>query len=252
MKLRWDGARFEPSEEPGDIRIIDSWLTAEGHVRALDAHARRFSISCAELFGLTAERTSEFVLTAAALSPVTGRWFPRVELALVSGEPRLQVWVRPAPPVSRSVRLWLPGIPDARTCPRVKGPDLDWLTGLRQAAVAAGADEAVLLSPAGHVLEGTSTSLLWWRGATLCAPPPDAAVLPGVTRSMLLAEAADVAFENVGPAELSGLEVWSVNALHGIRPVTGWVGAAIEAGTAARWAASPRPLLDHAQGNPLL
>jgi branched-subunit amino acid aminotransferase/4-amino-4-deoxychorismate lyase len=206
-------------------------------VRALDAHARRFSTSCAELFGFAPERTSEFMLAAAALRPATGRWFPRVELALVAGEPRLQLWVRPAPPVSRSVRLWLPGIPDARTWPRVKGPDLDWLTGLRQAAVAAGADEAVLLSPAGHVLEGTSTSLLWWRGETLCAPPLDAAVLPGITRSVVLAEAADVAFENVRPAELSGVEVWAVNALHGIRPVTGWAGAAIQAGTAARWAA---------------
>jgi branched-subunit amino acid aminotransferase/4-amino-4-deoxychorismate lyase len=129
-----------------------------------------------------------------------------------------------------------------RTRPRTKGPDLDWLAGQRAAAVAAGADEAVLLSRSGRVLEGATTSIMWWHGDKLCAPPPDAGVLPGITRLILLDLAA---FIGVGitlrcpvPAELAGLEVWAVNALHGIRPVTGWVGADIEPGPvrrAARW-----------------
>jgi hypothetical protein len=29
----------------------------------------------------------------------------------------------------------------------------------------------------------------------------------------------------VTPAELNGLEVWTVNALHGVRPVVAWVNA---------------------------
>ena len=73
------------------------------------------------------------------------------------------------------------------------------------------------------MLEGGTTSLLWWREGTLCAPPPRAPVLPGITRSLLLAHAAAVAFENVTPADLAGLEVWAVNALYGIRPVTAWL-----------------------------
>jgi hypothetical protein len=62
--------------------------------------------------------------------------------------------------------------------------------------------------------------------------------------AVLLADAAvagtPVAFESRTPAELAGLEVWAVNALHGIRPVTGWVGAPINAGSAKQWAALKR------------
>jgi branched-subunit amino acid aminotransferase/4-amino-4-deoxychorismate lyase len=131
--------------------------------------------------------------------------------------------------------------PDARTQPRVKGPDLAWLAAARDTAVTAGADEAVLLSADGRVLEGTTTSILWWRGDALCAPSADS-VLPGITRSILTeavaASGAPVACENPRPRDLSGLEVWAVNALHGIRPVTGWVGSDFSAGSAhraARW-----------------
>lgn len=66
----------------------------------------------------------------------------------------------------------------------------------------------------------------------------DAGVLPGITRLVLFDLAAAIGVPIVGssprPAELAGLEVWAVNALHGIRPVTGWVGADIEPGPARR------------------
>jgi branched-subunit amino acid aminotransferase/4-amino-4-deoxychorismate lyase len=243
-RLRWTGAgdRFESASRPGDVLIVDSWLVADGRVRAYDAHARRFSVACAGLLDIAAGQIREFMRAAAARLPAEGRWFPRAELALVSGVPRLQLWIRPAPPPGRTVRLWLSAAPDARTHPQIKGPDLDWLTRQREAAVAAGADEAVLLSRDGRVLEGATTSILWWRDDTLCAPAEDAGVLPGITRSILLdavaASGVPVAFASPAPAELAGLEVWAVNALHGIRPVTGWAGADIEPGPArraARW-----------------
>jgi branched-subunit amino acid aminotransferase/4-amino-4-deoxychorismate lyase len=243
-RLRWTGAgdRFEPADQPGQVRIVDSWLVAGGQVRAFEAHARRFSAACAELFGIETGQTREFIRAAAARLPAQGRWFPRTELVLASGTPRLQLWIRPAPSPGRTVRLWLPSAPDARTCPRIKGPDLDWLARQREAAVAAGAGEAVLLARDGRLLEGSTTSILWWRDDKLCAPGEDASVLPGITRSVLLDAAAasgvPIAFSRPRPAELAGLEVWAVNALHGIRPVTGWVGADIEPGPvrrAARW-----------------
>jgi branched-subunit amino acid aminotransferase/4-amino-4-deoxychorismate lyase len=243
-RLRWTGASdgFEPADAPGQVQIADSWLVAEGQVRAFGAHARRFSAACAGLFGIETGQTREFMYAAAARLPAQGRWFPRAELVLASGTPRLQLWIRPAPPPGRTIRLWLPTTPDTRTCPRVKGPDLDWLARQREAAVAAGADEAVLVSRAGRVLEGSTTSILWWRDDKLCVPGDDAGVLPGITRLILLDLAAaigvPIVFSSPVPAELAGLEVWAVNALHGIRPVTGWVGADIEPGPvrrAARW-----------------
>ncbi len=178
----------------------------------------------------------------AAQLPAEGRWFPRAELipAGPGVPPRLQLWIRPAPAPGRTVRLWLSGAPDTRTHPRVKGPDLGWLMVQREAAVTAGADEAMLLSPAGRILEGSTTSILFWRNDTICMPSED--VLPSVTRSLLVQEAdatgVPVAVTSATPAELSGLEVWAVNALHGIRPVTAWVGTDIEPGPvrrAAHW-----------------
>jgi branched-subunit amino acid aminotransferase/4-amino-4-deoxychorismate lyase len=222
-RLRWTGAGgFEPAGEPGEIVVIDSWLVAEGEVRAFDAHVRRFTASCAELAGV-GEQAEAFMRAGLAQVPVADRWFPRAELALVNGTPRLQLWLRPAPPRADAIRLWVPPEPDQRTRPCIKGPDLGYLSALRGAARTAGADEAALLSPDGTVLEGTTTSIVWWRGETLCAPPLDAPVLPGVTRAVLLASGHPVRFEYATPAELAGLKVWAVNALHGIRPVTAWV-----------------------------
>jgi hypothetical protein len=43
-----------------------------------------------------------------------------------------------------------------------------------------------------------------------------------------------VAFEATAPGGLDGLEVWAVNALHGIRPVAAWMNAGISAGRATR------------------
>ncbi|MGH3169658.1 MAG: aminotransferase class IV, partial [Trebonia sp.] len=158
--------------------------------------------------------------------------------------PALQFRIRPAPPRAGragragTVRLWVAPGPDGRKHPDVKGPDLDWLGDRRQAAVTAGADEAVLVSPGGHVLEGATTSILWWRGDTLCAPAEDGRILPGTTRAILLDAARScgvrVIFESAVPASLDGLETWTVNALHGIRPVTAWVNAGVSAGPATR------------------
>jgi branched-subunit amino acid aminotransferase/4-amino-4-deoxychorismate lyase len=218
-RLRWTGDALVPGGDQGDVRIVDSWLVTDGKARAVTAHLRRFSASCASLYGVRAEL---FACAAVTAVPSAGHWFPRLELAISSdGGVRLQLWLRPAPALGSSVRLWLPPEPDQRARPRVKGPDLAYLAGLRDAAHLAGADEAVLVSASGYVLEGASTSLLWWRGDTLCAPPPDAAVLPSVTRAILLEAAAargiPVRYELVAPEELRPLPVWAVNALHGIR-----------------------------------
>ena len=223
-RLRWTrGIGFRPTDDPGDVLVVDSWVVNDGRVRALDAHLRRFTAACDKLYGACA---GEFTRAVAAEMPESGRWFPRAELALVDGSTRFQLWLRPAPATGRTVTLWVPGEPDQRTAPRIKGPDLDYLTRLRESANAEGADEAVLLSPEGSVLEGTTTSILWWRGGILCAPPPDAPILPGITRSLLLEGAAatgiPVRHEYATPSELADLEVWAANALHGIRPVTDW------------------------------
>jgi branched-subunit amino acid aminotransferase/4-amino-4-deoxychorismate lyase len=211
-RLAWTGEGWVSGPDvPGDVRIVDSWLVTDGRGRAVDAHLRRFARACAGLYGV---RAGEFACAALARVPARGRWFPRLELAVTHD---LVLWLRPAPPLGDAVRLWLPPEPDQRVLPGVKGPDLPYLTRLREAAAG---DEPLLVSADGYVLEGATTSLLWWRGNTLCAPPPEL-VLPSVTRALLLdaatARGIPVRFDLATPAELRPLRVWAVNALHGVR-----------------------------------
>jgi branched-subunit amino acid aminotransferase/4-amino-4-deoxychorismate lyase len=213
------------------ILAADSWLVVDGHARAVDRHWARFAAACG--FDLTAFRAEvEHAI------PASGRWFPRVELHDDGG---LTLDVRPAPPREPIVTAWVADVPDPRTAPRVKGPDLERLGALRQAAHAHGAGEAVIADTDGRLLEGAYTSLLWWEEDTLCAVPDDAPILPGITRELLIGLADGVRLRRPRPDELQGRETWLVSALHGIRAVTRWVGGP-EAGEAARAAEWQRRL----------
>ncbi|MFJ4516884.1 aminotransferase class IV [Streptomyces sp. NPDC088816] len=229
------------ADAAGTVRVIDSWLVDEGRVRGLDRHAERFGTACDQLSGPGAEQTNRFMRAVAESLPARGRWFPRVELVEIGSETRLRMWLRPAPPRTATVRLWTAAGPDRRRVPGVKGADLDHLASLRAAAAAAGADEALLVSPEGHVLEGASTSIVWWRGDTLCGPPPGPGLLSGVTRA-LLGELADTAghqvvTEQATAPDLADVPVWTLNALHGIRQVTEGLGRFqdTDAAAAERW-----------------
>lgn len=226
----WREDRLEPRDDcdvlPATIEAADSWLVAEGAVRGLDLHRARFMTSIPR--GRYRQLDPEAFWDASmAAVPREGSWFPRVELRTQRLEPQLLLRLREAPEPKRSIVLRTHAGRDPRTAPRFKGPDLEAMTRLRTQAQHHGADEAVLLSPEGFVAEGSTTSLAWWRGDTLCVPSADIERIDGVTiRSVLTLAAAlglDVLHESVMPAELDGLEVWALNALHGIRIVTSWV-----------------------------
>ncbi|MFI6852102.1 aminotransferase class IV [Streptomyces sp. NPDC050416] len=210
----------------GRLLVADSWLVREGRVRAYARHRARFARACAECGGPEPRRLAAFWQDVTAVLPRTGAWFPRVELA--AGSLELRLLLRPAPPLGTEVRLWAAGQSDPRTVPRRKGPDLDTLARVRRRACGEGAEEAVLIAPSGTVLESATASVLWWEDDTLCLPPPRLPVLPGVTAGLVqeraLRSGIRIAHRERTVAELDGREVWLVNALHGIRPVTGWVG----------------------------
>lgn len=136
------------------------------------------------------------------------------------------------------MRVWATGQADPRTVPRRKGPDLGALARVRERASGEGAEEAVLVAPSGSVLEAATASVLWWEDDTLCLPPPRLPVLPGVTVALVQErarrEGIPVAHRERTVAGLDGREVWLVNALHGIRPVTGWIGVVASGTGAAR------------------
>ncbi|GGZ94723.1 aminotransferase class IV [Streptomyces bluensis] len=218
----------------GRLLVADSWLLRDGRVRGFDRHRERFLRACGECGAPPLRRLVEFWHDMTAALPRTGKWFPRVELA--AGSLELRLLLRHAPPLGTDVRVWAAGQPDPRTVPRRKGPDLDALARVRGRAAGADADEAVLIAPSGVVLEGATSSLLWWEDDTLCLPPPRLPVLPGVTMALVQERATRtgirVAHHERTLAELDGREVWLVNALHGIRPVRVWTGRPLTAGPA--------------------
>ncbi|MFF7469573.1 aminotransferase class IV [Streptomyces sp. NPDC008092] len=220
------------TDEP--LLVADSWLVRDGRVRGLDRHRDRFVRSCRECGGPPEYRMLEFWQAMTAALPRTGEWFPRVELT----PHHVRLRLRPAPPLGSTVEVWAAGQPDPRTAPRRKGPDLAALARLRARAVRAGAQEAVLVDPSGVVLEAATTSVLWWENDTLCLPPPRLPVLPGVTLALIRERAEHtgipVTHRERTLTELADREVWLVNALHGIRPVTRWVGGPANAGPAPR------------------
>jgi branched-subunit amino acid aminotransferase/4-amino-4-deoxychorismate lyase len=227
---RWHEGALEPLDycdmTATVVEAADSWLVSDGKTLALDLHRQRFMTSIPR--GRYSQTDpAAFWDAAIALIPVTGDWFPRVELHSRLGAPRLVFRLRSAPERHRSAVLATWHGEDPRETPTVKGPDLQRLSRVRTAVQAVGADEAVLLTPDGYVVEGAHSALLWWRGDILCAPPETFERVDSVTaRSVLtLARALghDLHEEAVTPAELDGTELWVLSALHGIRIATRWV-----------------------------
>jgi branched-subunit amino acid aminotransferase/4-amino-4-deoxychorismate lyase len=223
------GLVTEPGNTATDAAlVVDSWLVADGRVRGLALHEQRFLESCRELVPeLGPDIVRPYLAAVRNTLPAAGNWFPRLE-AHMTPRPRLAFWLRPAPALRTTTALWVPPEPDPRNHPRVKGPDMPALASLREQALSAGADDVVLYAADGTVLEAGHSSILWWRGDTLCLPLPGSPVLPSVTVQLLLGVAASrgtpIRYERCQLSDLSGLEVWTVNALHGIRSVTGWSG----------------------------
>jgi len=105
----------------------------------------------------------------------------------------------------------------------------------REEARAAGADEALLVSPRAEVLEGAASNVFAVRrDGVLVTPPLEADVLPGVTRSLVLGLARDLGLdvrEAALPLEALRLanEVFLTNSVQEVLPVAVLAGRAVPA-----------------------
>ncbi|WP_248958364.1 branched-chain amino acid transaminase [Sphaerisporangium perillae] len=102
-------------------------------------------------------------------------------------------------------------------------------------ARAAGYDDAILLNDAGQVAEASTANVFAVRGGTVLTPPPDADILPGITRDTVFALAAElglVAVERpLHPADLLlADEVFLTGTGVGVTPVIEINGRPIGAG----------------------
>jgi branched-subunit amino acid aminotransferase/4-amino-4-deoxychorismate lyase len=248
--LRWQRGELTPLDycDPAETTILaaDSWLVSDGQVLAINLHRDRFFAAVEQQrpdadSGLGLEEFWSAVIQEISHG---GNQFPRVELQLVRGAPVLVMRARPAPERKLSLAVATHQGPDPRTRPTIKGPDTAELLKARTDAQLRGADEAIITSPEGNVVEGAYSAMLWWRGGILCAPSLDLERVDSVTARSVIALATalgiDVHYESVTQDELDGLEVWALSALHGIRIVTSWVDGpdlAEEPGRLAQWRA---------------
>jgi branched-subunit amino acid aminotransferase/4-amino-4-deoxychorismate lyase len=251
----WAGGelRFRDDCELVETELLaaDSFLVEEGRVLALGLHRSRFAETVREQGFRDLDELDAYWEAAIAALPREGAWFPRFELVRAREALRLRFRLRTAPERTRSLVVATADA-DPRRVPHLKGPDIDRLSALRQAAQRRGAQEAVILD-GGHVSDGATTALLWWRGETLYAPPFELprvdSVAARTVRGIAAALGVPVEEEAVRPSQLDGAVLWAVNALHGIREVTSWVdGPALATDPTrtdawrARFAALARPL----------
>jgi branched-subunit amino acid aminotransferase/4-amino-4-deoxychorismate lyase len=243
------GEALPPGPAGASPAVADSWLVEDGRARGLALHWERFAASCQAL-GVAPAALAGLRADVLAALPRSGRWFPRLAL-LAPGAEAVTLTLRPAPARRAHARAWVHPGGDPRTRPRVKGPDLAALGALRDEAAGHGADEALLLDGSGRILEGAYSSLLWWEGDQLWAVPDDEAVLPGVTRRLVLELAGERGLEprlrRPHPAELAGREVWLTSALHGIRAGVPGGPETLQVGPPERAAAWQRALEDRAR-----
>ena len=109
----------------------------------------------------------------------------------------------------------------------------------------AGADDAVFLTMDGHLSEATTSNIFLIRRASdgpleLATPSLDCAILPGTTRSWLLAWAARVGLRPIEArlvaSELAAAEeAFLSSSVAGVLPVTRFAGAAIGTGLPGPW-----------------
>ncbi|MFT4231495.1 MAG: aminotransferase class IV [Leucobacter sp.] len=184
------------------------------------------------------DRIDAFLDDALARISEYGEGFPRIELwepERAGGDPELSLALRPLPELSDTIKL--------RTAPGIrlehagrKGPNIGRLAELNRELGA----EALLLDPKARALEGATTSLVWWTDAsdgsgryvseTWSRPDRVDSVTEGLLREAAQQRlvgrkpnrrrTGSFSEGRLTPAELAGHEVWAVNALHGIRPVT--------------------------------
>jgi branched-subunit amino acid aminotransferase/4-amino-4-deoxychorismate lyase len=107
--------------------------------------------------------------------------------------------------------------------------------GAQDAAIAAGADDALLVAYDGTVLEAPTANVFWREGERLLTPSLELPILAGVTRAALLELADQETEEGVFPLDrlLRADEVFICSSIREVMPVAAVDGTTFELGRAA-------------------
>jgi branched-subunit amino acid aminotransferase/4-amino-4-deoxychorismate lyase len=205
----------------GDERaegLIETMRARDGRIPWLDRHLARLRSSLAALD--LAEPRNDLAET---LRIVAGSADRAVRLELHAGRAEITTRViaangRPTVVVSREPYVPYPHKTTAR----------EQFGRAFAAARRVGADDALLVTAAGYVAEGTAWSLFWWEspGGPLCTPAADLGILPGLGRARVM-ELADVKEMHAPASLLVGCSLFLVNAVRGIVEIGLFEGKAV-------------------------
>lgn len=216
------------------FRVRESDGVAE--VRGFSLHIARFTSSviaaCAEVAAHTGtsahadtdailpeHRLEEFLGDAISQIATYGVGNPRIELWGGPGcVPELRLSLRPLPTLRDTIQLRSATSVDTHA-PERKGANIGLFAGLNRSLEA----EALLIAGDGSVVEGTTTSIVWWQGNAGFVVGNDArvhSITEQLVHEIAIHRGTPLTLASATAEDLTAHEVWAVNALHGIRPVT--------------------------------
>lgn len=216
--------------------VFETARVYAGRPFLLDRHLARFARS-AERVGLPApdaqecERLAELVIGASAQQDLALRvyWTGRTLVATAAE-------IDPALEALRECGLRLVTVSwSTGALASAKSTSYAENMAAQDGAVAAGADDALLVSSDGTVLEAPTANVFWREGDTLSTPSLDLPILAGVTRGFLLGISGYDTVEGVFPLArlLEADEVFVSSSIREVMPVASVDGKALGLGPAA-------------------
>ncbi len=179
-----------PATDEGLLRgdgVFEVIRVYDGHPFAFEDHLRRLESSALNLrlpLDLAAVRADAHRLLAHA-----GVWTDHELLRIVvtRGGRRLLL-TEPLPPLTEHIRLASITYSPTRVLDGVKSLSYGSNMLARRLARERGADDALLVTPHGHVLEAPTSSIFWISGGSVVTPPLDEHILASITRRIVIEE----------------------------------------------------------------
>lgn len=222
-----DGEWIDPPNNSNPLEVVaaDSFVVDQGKTIGYDQHLSRFAEAITDAgFSMDAE-LAEFISRCEMWIPREGRWFPRFDL-LTSPEGHFFRYHHRLAPAQQETASLIVAPSDTRLVPRRKGPDLERMGDLRWWAYSKGAQEALILSPDGIVVEGaySAIAVIDHDSNEFAITPKSFPRIPSVTEKIVRTLAEEDGLRLVEKphtlGKLEGKEVWVLSALHGIRLAT--------------------------------
>ena len=214
-----------PENESGlEVLAADSFVLDDGDIVGFPRHRERFFAAVVDAGVDDTEAFDDFVERCLLWFPREGRWFPRLDV-VTNGDSTWFRYHHRLARVASNTAILAVAPADTREVPWRKGPDLERMAALR-ASVSHLADEALILSEDGVVVEGAYSAIVVIDSdaGQFCVTPSKYPRIDSITEQIVSECVRDDHFEVIKRAhtvsELEGKEVWVLSALHGIRVAT--------------------------------